>query len=699
MLFLNPDGTVKTVTTTVDSRNNGPALGTADILWDVAAVGDLDADGVRDLAVVAQDVLDDPTTAFTFVRMNPDGTIKGYQIQNIATTEQPLLASLNTRGDINGDGRMELAFGLPLQGGFSDPSGIVRVLTLEKAPSHAAAPTTPIVDRSLSISRTRRPTIRWSESPRATSDEIWIKDSETRAVLVNSVNVATNSYRPAADLPMHRLQISIRAKNEIGKSAWTANYNLTIARIVNTNPVATGMDRRPTLTWQAFPEAARYEVWVNAVGTHRTAVIRTTTTGAVTSFTPATNLRSGVYQFQIRGIREDGGFDVWSDARSFQIETKISSVSVNEQFTLTPRLYWSESGGANSFVILITGLTSTSTRQVRLTALEVDRTLVIPALRAGEYRVLVRGIAADGSSGDWSSPVNFSAGKAPAFLNVPTELPMGSQVTIRWELTQSAHQYELWINDPSSGLSPASSILTVSSNSYVYNQLSIHGKYRFWVRALASDGTRGVWSQPLSIASRDRVQWVRAVNHDPFRPEIQWQAMPDAVKYQVTIGDTTFQTENATRFTPAENLLEGVHSITVTAFSADGTASLPSAEIVYRVFRAPQLVPVQSTPDPTVTLRWDDESDSRVSRIRMINTATNQNVLDITRIDAVEFHNVRLTDGTYQWMVFSQRANRWSAPADMPSGFRTVKTASASGSTVVFQATDCRLRGEMDPGK
>lgn len=664
VLHLNPDGTVKAARTMVDSVNGGPSLGDADLLWDIAGVGDIDADGVLDLAVMGEDLLEGRERSIFLVSMNSDGTFKGYQSEPVTATLDSMMFSLNSLGDTNGDGLIELAFGQPLNGGIFNPNGVVDVLTLERATPHTMAPAAPIVDRSLAISRSRRPTIRWSESPRATSYEIWIRDIDTGTVLVNSMNVSTNSYRPSSDLPMNRLAISVRAKNEIGNSGWTSAYNLTIARIVTTNPTASGPNRKPTLTWQALPEAERYEIWVNREGAPGTPVIRATTTGAVTSFTSATNLRNGVYQFQVRGIRADGRLDAWSDPRTFQIETRLNAVAVNEQFTLRPRLYWSEMVGADHYEIWVNGISSGATRQVRQTTTGPERSFLLPALKAGDYRVWVRGVAADGSIGDWSSPVNFSAGKAPAFVGLPSELPFRSHVVLQWEQIPSARSYELWIDDPTPGLSPASSILTVTENRYVIDGLEIHGKHRFWVRAVTNDGTRGVWSRPHTIAVRDRVQTVWVTGQEGTRPQINWQPMTGAVRYAVTIGSTTYSLGNATRLVPPEALADGHHAITVTAFSADGTPSIASPAIDYRVFEAPQLLPVQSTPGPTVTLQWEDESQSPASRIRMINTATNQAILDVTRNHAAGSHSLRLGDGTYRWMVFSQRAGRWSESAE-----------------------------------
>ena len=114
--------------------------------------------------------------------MNPDGSVKGYQSESVAVTRPGFLYSLNTLGDTNADGRLELAFGSPLQGGIFEPRGIVQILTLEKATAHTAAPATPTIDRSATMTSsltqsTGAPVeLTWSAVSGANRYDIWIMD-------------------------------------------------------------------------------------------------------------------------------------------------------------------------------------------------------------------------------------------------------------------------------------------------------------------------------------------------------------------------------------------------------------------------------------------------------------------------------------------------------------------------------------------
>ncbi len=137
IVFLNADGTVKSQQKISDTEGN--FTGTLDdgdeFGWSVAGMGDLDGDGVADLAVGAYGD-DDGASAAGAVWMlflNPDGTVKAHQ--KISNTEGNFTDTLDTTdlfgtavanvGDFNGDGVTDLAVG-----GYGDDDG--------DGPSHGA---------------------------------------------------------------------------------------------------------------------------------------------------------------------------------------------------------------------------------------------------------------------------------------------------------------------------------------------------------------------------------------------------------------------------------------------------------------------------------------------------------------------------------------------------------------------------------
>ena len=131
VLFLNPDGTVKSHQKISDTQ--GSFTGTLDDIdqfgRSVASLGDLDGDGVVDLAVGAWGDGDGGMFrgAVWVLFLNPDGTVKSHQ--KISDTEGGFTGMLNdsdvfgvsltSLGDLDGDGVGDLAVGA----GFDDDGG------------------------------------------------------------------------------------------------------------------------------------------------------------------------------------------------------------------------------------------------------------------------------------------------------------------------------------------------------------------------------------------------------------------------------------------------------------------------------------------------------------------------------------------------------------------------------------------------
>ncbi|MCB0992531.1 MAG: FG-GAP repeat protein, partial [Acidimicrobiales bacterium] len=141
-LFLNSDGTVKAEQTI--SGNEGGFGGVLDVADNfgsaVAPLGDLDGDGMPDVAIGARNDDDAGTDrgAVYIVSLNADGTVRFDQ--KISDTEGgfvPALAdtehfgeSIAPIGDLDGDGRLEIAVGAPNHFATASNQGGVWILSL-----------------------------------------------------------------------------------------------------------------------------------------------------------------------------------------------------------------------------------------------------------------------------------------------------------------------------------------------------------------------------------------------------------------------------------------------------------------------------------------------------------------------------------------------------------------------------------------
>ena len=122
IMFMNVDASVKSTVEINDSTTNGPTLADEDYFGrSIENIGDLDGDGINDLAVGAGNPVHSSTKgSIHIIFMNANGSVKSAVEIDDSTTHGPTLAagdrfgySIDNLGDLNADGVNDLAVGAP----------------------------------------------------------------------------------------------------------------------------------------------------------------------------------------------------------------------------------------------------------------------------------------------------------------------------------------------------------------------------------------------------------------------------------------------------------------------------------------------------------------------------------------------------------------------------------------------------------
>ena len=138
IMFMNSDGTVKNTVKIDSTTANGPTLSNIDNFGtSVSAIGDLDGDGVTDIAAGANfdDAGGTDRGAVHIMFMNSDGTVKSTVKIDSTTANGPTLSdidffgtSVSAIGDLNGDGITDIAAGAIFDDAGGTDRGAVHIM-------------------------------------------------------------------------------------------------------------------------------------------------------------------------------------------------------------------------------------------------------------------------------------------------------------------------------------------------------------------------------------------------------------------------------------------------------------------------------------------------------------------------------------------------------------------------------------------
>ena len=138
IMFMNSNGTASDTVEINSNTTNGPDLNNDDEFGSsIANIGDLNGDGVSDIAVGAplDDAGDTNSGTIHIIFMNSNGTVSGTIEINSNTTNGPDLnnddrfgSSIANIGDLNGDGVSDIAVGAPFDDAGGSNRGAIHII-------------------------------------------------------------------------------------------------------------------------------------------------------------------------------------------------------------------------------------------------------------------------------------------------------------------------------------------------------------------------------------------------------------------------------------------------------------------------------------------------------------------------------------------------------------------------------------------
>ena len=281
LLLLNSDGSVKQKAEINSSSLNGPTISTGDWFGStLTSVGDLDGDGVNDIAVGSLNgngsAGEIDTGAIHILLLNADASVKQAIKLDSSTTGGQLnvseyfQASLTSLGDLDGDGVNELALGTPRgiqsyspESGFVDGGGNLHVLFLE--PVDIVSPTVGVSldDTSLSAGETATVTFTFSEEVvDFTADDVAVENGVLTGLSITADPlVYSATFTPTADIEAATNVISVGTNysdtaGNAGLAGVSANYSIdTLAPTVVITPDGTSTSESSIVFTFQFSEA------------------------------------------------------------------------------------------------------------------------------------------------------------------------------------------------------------------------------------------------------------------------------------------------------------------------------------------------------------------------------------------------------------------------------------------------------------
>ena len=440
-------------------------------------------------------------------------------------------------------------------------------------------------------------------------------------------------------------------------------------------PTTANVGLRPTISWTSLASAAKYDVWVNQIAGNVGVVYRNqNVTG--TSITIPTDLALGSHRVWVRSINSAGVAGPWSQPAAFNVATQANAlqvlgVSMNANATLD----WANVPNAVSYDMRLINV-ETGAVLSNVTGLPTSQYSGLSTLPPGKYRYFVRGNTAT-AIGHWSDGFDYTILSIPTLKTVTgtnTATP-----TLHWNPVTGATMYEVWLSNLS-GTGGAQRITTVDKTNATSTPIPANlalGDYRYWVRAIDSQGKMTTWSSPsnFNVETAGTVLTPTGTTNSTT-PTFTWKPVAGAVRYDLWVADASGtvylrdQNVSGNSYTASKGFVNGDYRVWVMPVGATTSGKWSSA-VAFKVnaVARPELTAPGATTNSTPKIQWTPVSNAVRYELWVDKVGGPAKVIHLSNITTNSYKAVTaLSTGSYRMWVrafdATGAASVWSPALD-----------------------------------
>ena len=268
---------------------------------------------------------------------------------------------------------------------------------------------------------TSRPTMTWSPVLGAETYRVWVSNLSTgQSPVILQEGLTTNSFTPSAALPIGVYRVWVAAWSGGISAGWSLPVDIQIAPApVQSNLTPTMLGEK--FSWSSVQGATSYEFQLKNLKTNEL-TLNISVQG--TSLTRVPELFSGTsYRWWVRARSAQGVFSLWSGPKDFIAGGQTTVLTpTGTSSNRSPVITWQAVEGAVRYELLLRRDDVTS---VILNKKDILTNSFTPAaLAAGNYRVWIRAINANGVMTTWSAAQAFSITNVTSIEDPVTDTPL-----------------------------------------------------------------------------------------------------------------------------------------------------------------------------------------------------------------------------------------------------------------------------------